>query len=260
MLRTLQSARQAMNLEQTRIDTLANNLANVATSGFKQVLTRVVEMQPMTGRPAGDPSALSALGGAGAMRSPQAIGKSVTLTHIMDPRPGQVQSSGRDTDFALVGRGFFVLQDTEGNEFYTRGGSFSIDDAGKLVSPGGQLVQSTSGPIEATGGRISVDNRGNLSINGAQRGTLRVVDFDRPENLQHRGDGLLTKPQDMEATEVPGGETQVMQGYLEGSNVDPVQTLVNMIAAQRAFEVESKVLQANDEMLGKSVNTLGRTT
>jgi flagellar basal-body rod protein FlgF len=256
VLRTLQSARQAMHLEQTRIDALANNLANAATSGFRQVLTRAVEQLPGGGTagetdPAADqPAGLLTIAGAGA--------DAVTLTHILDPRPGQLQSSGRATDLALVGRGFFVLQDAEGNEFYTRDGAFRVDEAGHLVSAGGHAVQGSSGPIEVAGGELAVDERGNVTVGAAIAGRLRVVDFAAPEELQHRGEGLLVASEDMEVQEVPAGETTVMQGYLEGSNVDPVRTLVDMIAAQRAFEIEAKVLQANDDLLNKSVNVLGR--
>jgi flagellar basal-body rod protein FlgF len=104
-----------------------------------------------------------------------------------------------------------------------------------------------------------VDVDGTVSIDGAPRGRLKVVDFARPQDLTHRGDNLM-QAGDLEPTDVDPSEITVMQGFLEGSNVDPVQTLVDMIAAQRAFELGSKVMQANDEMLGRSVNTLGRNS
>ena len=105
-----------------------------------------------------------------------------------------------------------------------------------------------------------MDTDGTVTVGSAKRGRLRVVTFEQPHNLEHRGDGLLRGSESLSPKDIEPGKATVMQGYLEGSNVDPVRTLVDMIAAQRAFEVESKVLQANDEMLGKSVNTLGRTT
>ena len=253
MLRTLLTARQAMHLEQTRIDTLANNLANVATAGFRQVLNTVSERLPASGRPAQD----SGLAGNPLSRR---TGKTLSMSHAIDLRPGPLQSTGRGTDVALSGRGFFVVQDDEGNELFTRDGSFRLDETGQLVTPGGLAIQGTGGPINAAGGKITVDTDGTITVGGTNRGRLRLVTFDQAQNLEHRGDGLLRASESLSPTDIEPGATTVMQGYLEGSNVDPVRTLVDMIAAQRAFEVESKVLQANDEMLGKSVNTLGRTT
>lgn len=246
MLRNLQTSRQAMLFEQTRIETLANNLANAATSGFRQVLTRVAEQTAV------------ARAGADGRRSTAPREPELAMSHAVDLRPGALQGTERATDLALSGRGFFVVRDEDGNEFYTRDGGFRLDDTGRLVTAQGLPVQGTSGPVQAGGGTFTVDGDGNVTVDGAVRGRLRVVDFPQPGRLQPRGDGLLVAAADAEPADVPLGETAVLQGYLEDSNVDPVQTLVDMIAAQRAFEIEAKVLQANDELLGKSVNQLGR--
>ena len=258
MLRTLLTARQAMHLEQTRIDTLANNLANVATAGFRQVLNTVSERMPATAGPGGQaPAQDGVLAGKPLSRR---TGKTLSMSQAIDLRPGPLQSTGRGTDVALSGRGFFVIKDEEGAELFTRDGSFRLDETGLLITPGGLAVQGSSGPINVAGGKMSVDTDGTITVDGADRGRLRLVTFDEPQNLEHRGDGLLRATESLTLKNIEPGETTFLQGHLEGSNVDPVRTLVDMIAAQRAFEVESKVLQANDEMLGKSVNTLGRTT
>ncbi len=157
---------------------------------------------------------------------------------------------------ALVCRGFFVVQDQEGGEFFTRDGSFHLDDAGRLVTASGQRVQGTGGPIEVGSGTLEVQNDGVVLVDGAPRGRLKVVDFADATRLVHRGDNLLAAAADQAATDVPAAEVSVLQGHLEGSNVDAVRTLVDMIAAQRAFEVQSKMLQAADESLQKSVNNL----
>ena len=109
------------------------------------------------------------------------------------------------------------------------------------------LEQQACVPAEMVSGTVNVD--------GQARGRLRVVDFAAPEDLAPRGDGLLAAGEDAVARPVETGEVTILQGHLEGSNVDPVRTLVDMIAAQRAFEIGTKVLQANDQMLGKSVNS-----
>jgi flagellar basal-body rod protein FlgG len=241
-----------MHLQQTRIDTLANNLANVATTGFRQVLNAVSERMPARAQAPGATGAMDPMA--------RPMDKTLDMSHVIDHRPGPLQSTGRGTDVALSGQGFFVVKDLEGNDYYTRDGSFRLDGEGRLTTGDGLLVQGDGGPVQVSGGRISVDGDGVVTVDGASRGRLRIVTFEQPQNLTHHGNGLLQATGVDEPTAAEPGTTTVMQGYLEGSNVDPVRTLVDMIAAQRAFEVESKVLQSNDEMLGKSVNTLGRNT
>lgn len=269
MLRTLQTARQSMHFEQTRIDILANNLANAATSGFRQVLTRVTEkaaglnsepdeMAPAErqGQGIGAEAAPVDLRGAQGMQQ----NRPLLMTQAVDTRPGIIEATGRNLDLALSGRGFFVVRDLEGNEFYTRDGSFNLDSNGNLVTAGGLQVQGSGGPVQAGGGLLTVDNDGTVLVDGQERGRLRIVDFVVPNSLEPRGDGGLRALPDHAPEEVPAGRIAVLQGHLEGSNVDAVRTLVDMIAAQRAFEIGAKVLQANDETLSQTVNTLGRVT
>lgn len=265
MLRTLQTARQSLHLEQTRIDTLANNLANAATSGFRQVLTRVTERIPGSaeGAPEAGASGRDEPGGLQAGRplaaaDGWAIAQPLLMSQAVDMRPGSLEATGRHLDVAISGRGFFVVRDGDGAERYTRDGGFNLDAAGNLVTAGGQTVQGAGGPIQAGGGTLTIDTAGAVLVDGQERGRLRVVDFEAPHRLTPHGDGLLEAAADMAATDVPPAERTILQGHLEGSNVDPVRTLVDMISAQRAFEIATKVVQANDEMLGQSVNTLGR--
>lgn len=252
MLRSLQMAKKAMQIQQSRVDVLANNLANAATTGFRQVLTQVQ-----------DPGATGANNpGADGMALPQGLVTTnsavdrLVVGNATDARRGAIMSTGNGTDVALKSRGYFVVQDPEGNELYTRAGNFHLDQSGRLVTPGGDQVQSTGGPIEVGRGTLEILDDGTVTVDGAARGRLRVVDFATPARLVHRGDSLLAAPEDMAAEDVPATEVAALQGHLEGSNVDPVRTLVDMIAAQRAFEVQSKVLQASDENLQKSVNNL----
>jgi len=264
VLRSLQTARQSMHLEQTRIDNLANNLANADTSGFRQILTRVTELGAGGLEPQPGPEPAQAEGQEAPPLTRDDSGwvaaSPLLMSQAVDTRPGPLAATGRHLDVALSGPGFFVIRDPEGSEYYTRDGSFSLDANGQLVNAGGLPVQGTGGPIQAAGGQLAIDAEGNVLVDGMNRGRLRVVDFETPHRLLHRGDGLLTAPEDLAPTDAAPGAVTLLQGHLEGSNVDTVRTLVDMIAAQRAFEVGAKVLQANDEMLGQSVNTLGRNT
>ena len=253
MLRSLQMAKKAMQIQQSRVDVLANNLANAATTGFRQVLTQVQD--PAAADGALSPGNVGQPLNADLLTTSGAVDR-LAVNHATDQRRGAVAPTGRNTDVALQSRGFFVVQDQEGNELYTRDGGFHLDNTGRLVTAGGLQVQGSGGAIEVGTGTLEILGDGTVSVNGAARGRLRVVDFEDPTKLTHRGDSLMATDPDRPATDVPAKEIAVLQGHLEGSNVDPVRTLVDMIAAQRAFEVQSKMLQASDESLQKSVNNL----
>lgn len=251
-----------MQMQQVRIDALANNLANVNTTGFRGVLTRVAE--------AGAMEAAENLqeGQAQAETNQMPIPKGeqnwapvnpLEMYHATDTRGGPVTATGRETDVALLGRGFFALQ-TEGGERYTRGGAFTVNSQKELTTPDGTKVLGTGGPIVLNGDSFSIEADGRVLVDGAQVAQFKVVDFSDPGKLEHLGGNLLKAPEGMEAQAVPAQEIAMAQGHLEGSNVNPIDTLVAMIEAQRAFEVQSKVMNTEDEMLSKSVNNLPRVT
>jgi flagellar basal-body rod protein FlgG len=265
VIRSLNTASRAMQLEQVRIDALANNLANASASGFRQVITRLAEPGLTAGSnlPASEPVAgagtagRAAAGGADAGRW-----RPVTradLSHALDARPGPIKPSGRDTDVAIMGRGFFEVQTADGPR-YTRNGSFILDAERRLTTPDGLPVSGDGGPLAIEGGEFSIAADGTVTVDGQSVGRLRLVDFSDPSRLEHVGDALLKAPADLAPQPVPVEETVMAQGHVEGSNVNPVDTLVAMIEAQRAFEIHSKVLQTEDDLLSKSVNNLPRTT
>lgn len=255
MIRSLGRAEQAMLQQQVRIDTLANNLANVNSAGFRQILTRAVQDDGRT--PAGDPRLEPGPTG----RAPRGRGGRGTpttdLAPVLDMRPGQVRATGRDLDVAIMDQGWFVVR-TPGGERYTRAGSFVLDAGRQLTTPEGYPVLGTGGPVTLDGNDFAVDPDGTITVDGQNVGRLRLVEFDRPDRLEHAGGNLLVAPEAAGVRDVPAERIVVAQGHLEGSNVSAVDTLVAMIAAQRAFEVQSKVLTTQDTMLDKSVNTLSR--
>jgi len=238
-------------MEQVRIDGLANNLANVNTAGFKQILTRVAQPDSETGG-----------GGVAKQVRTQRVGAGLNapitradIFHALDNRPGPINSTGRDTDVAIMGRGFFEVATADGKR-YTRDGSFRLNAEKQLVTSDGLLVQGDGGPITLNGSDFGIANDGTVSVDGKPVGSLKLVGFDDPSRLEHMGGSILRAPEDLTATPIPAEEVVVAQGHLEGSNVSPINTLVAMITAQRAFEVQSKVMESEDEMLRKSVNTL----
>ena len=260
MLRSLRTAEQALQSDQARIDVLANNLANVNTAGFKQVL---VTAQQRVGGGATGPGRDGAVNDQASGRRrleqgdfwPQA--RPTRLRMAVDARQGSLRGTGRGADMALQGRGFFVVK-TENGPLYTRDGSFRLDDKQRLVTAHGLPVQGTGGDIVLDGSSFSVSADGTVTVDGRPAGRLRVVAFSDPGGMDHRGNGLVIARDGVEVTDLPREEVHVLQGHLEQSNVNPIDTLVDMIAAQRSFEVKAKMLTANDELLGKSVNQLGR--
>ena len=257
MIRSLNTAEKAMQMEQVRIDALANNLANVDSTGFRQILTRVVERNaPEVPVPDAERTVAAAAADGGRTVGGTTVPDTLVL-HALDSRPGPVGATGRDTDVAIMGRGFFAIQ-TEAGERYTRGGSFRLDSERRLTTPEGSLVLGSSGPVTLDGREFSIEPDGSVTVDGELRGRLRLVDFADPSRLEHEGANRLLAPPDMEPVDVPLEEVAVARGMLEGSNVEPIDVLVAMIAAQRAFEMHTKVLTTEDEMLNKSVNTLGR--
>jgi len=264
VLRSLNTAERAMQIQQVRIDALANNLANVNTTGFRGILTRVAEMgaPETTGniddgmqQPQLDQG--QQLDRARSQRENWALDNKLSINHATDVRSGPIVATGRDTDVALLSRGFFAIR-TEAGERYTRGGSFSLNEQKELISPDGKRVLGTGGPLVLSGESFSIENDGRVMVDGAVVGQFKVVDFADPTKLEHLGGNMLTAPDGMEPQPVPPEEIVVAQGHLEGSNVNPIDTLVAMIQAQRAFEVQSKIMTTEDDMLSKTVNMLPR--
>ncbi len=251
MIRSLSTAEDALLRQQVRIDALANNLANVNSTGFRQILTRVAEKTDPAGK--GGVAATAQRTPAGGDRSGAPL--SIQMDHAVDIRPGAVRATGRATDVALLDNGFFSVQ-TDAGERYTRAGSFVLNSQKQLTTPSGELVLGTGGPITIEGNSFEIESSGTVIVDGNNIGRLKVVDFDDATRLMHQGANLLEAPVDMPPKTLSAEEVVVAQGNLEGSNVDPVSTLVSMIEAQRAFEIQTRITSTEDEMLQKAVNNL----
>jgi flagellar basal-body rod protein FlgF len=213
-----------------RQDTLANNLANASTTGFR------AEMQAFRAVP---------IRGDGA--STRAFALESTIGH--DPSPGPVMSTGRALDVAVSGNSWLAVQSLDGTEAYTRAGSLQVNAEGQLVTLAGLPVVGDGGPINLpANASIEVGTDGSLTstVPGqrpAQAGRLKLV---TPEAPMVRGtDGLFRAA---DGADLPNDATaRVMSGSLEGSNVSPVQTMVAMIAAARQFEQQMKALKGAEE-------------
>ena len=209
-----------------RQDTLANNLANASTTGFR------AELQAFRSVP---------VNGSGASTRVYTL----ETTPGYDASPGPVQATGRNLDVAMKGNAWLAVQATDGTEAYTRAGALEVSSEGLLSTAGGLAVLGDGGPINLPpNSEISVGGDGTISAKAANGrsstvGKLKLVTPEAP--LERGGDGLFRAPDG----ELPADATARLQdGALEGSNVSPVETMVAMITAARQFEAQMKLLQA----------------
>jgi flagellar basal-body rod protein FlgG len=165
---------------------------------------------------------------------------------------GSLTDTGNKTDMTINGEGFFVLQTPQGIA-YTKDGHFSVDTQGRLVNSQGNLVLGQNGAINVGTDDFDVDKDGNIFVNGQNVDRLQVYFPSQPQALRKVGDNMFTG-----GGPNGGGQVYVMQGKLEGSNVNPAKEMVEMIAAMRAYETSQRAIQAQDELLGKAVNEVGR--
>lgn len=253
-MRALFTAATGMTAQQTRLDAISNNLANVSTTGFKRSRA---EFQDLFYETLKAPGATSASGTT--LPSGIQIGSGVRLATIgRQFKQGDAQRTDGELDLMIQGDGFFQIEKPDGETLYTRDGSFQRDRDGNVVtSDGFRLVpniQISPDAIQVTvlrDGTVSVLEAGNPTPVDA--GQIELARFSNPGGLFALGSNFF-QPTDSSGdaqTGVPDedGYGSLAQGFLESSNVNVAEELVNMILAQRAFELNSRVIQAGDEML-----------
>jgi len=250
MLRGLWSAAAGMRAQQQKIDVVANNIANVNTTGFKKKSTGFQDLVYQSVERKGN--AVSAAAGA----KPVVSGTGSRVAAVRgDFRDGIYTETGSRFDFAVVGDGFFRVALPDGREAYTRDGNFRLDAGGRLVTAQGYRVLFPELPAGDFGLNVAPD--GTISVVTGEdeeweAGRIELAYFNNPEGLEHLGDNLLTAGAAAGEAFVsaPKPGTKIMQGYLESSNVDLSQEMVQLLVSQRAFEVNSRALRTADEMWG----------
>lgn len=181
---------------------------------------------------------------------------------VTDYSPGELIETGGTFDLALLGDGFFQIQGEDGTTYYTRDGSFVVNEDGYLSTLRGELVIGTNGPIAIDGEDVEIDGNGVVRVDGDDVGTINVVNIGNKEFLRKIGDNLYRMALDKNGEEIPAEEEpfegQVLQGFLEGSNVNAISEMVEMITLLRDFEASQRAVRAQDEMLEKVSNEIGR--
>ncbi|MCL2220306.1 MAG: flagellar basal-body rod protein FlgF [Chitinispirillia bacterium] len=172
---------------------------------------------------------------------------------FIDFTEGTMRSTGNDLDMMIKGTGFFKIMADDGVR-YTRNGNFSINDQGLLVMSDGSKVMGTEGFIRVEPNeKITITEMGEVIQSGYSKGFIKIVDFEKPYELRRCGNSRFA-PINVEAVEHQSAGFVIRQGYLEGSNVDMIRNMVNMISAHRNYESSQKALHSQDETLDKAVN------
>jgi len=253
-MRALFTAATGMEAQQSQIDTIANNIANVGTTGFKRSRTEFQDLFYETLRAPGASGTDGSILPTGVQ-----VGHGVKLAAVNTLyTPGDRLNTGNPLDLAIDGQGFFQIQRPTGETVYTRDGTFKLDANGNVVTTlGYPLIPNMTVPQDTTSITVLPDGTVNATIAGqiqpTQLGQLQLARFANPSGLRTAGGNLLEATQASGDPQVGIPEQQgfggIAAGFLEGSNVEVAEELVQMILAQRAFEVSSRVIQAGDEML-----------
>ncbi|MBX6377256.1 MAG: flagellar hook-basal body protein [Clostridia bacterium] len=252
MIRGIYAAATGMLVGGTVQDVLAANIANADTPGFRGLFARVAAEGDLplvrleeagTGRVAVAPV------------GPLGLGATVVGV-VVSGSPGPLRETGRELDVALEGPGFLVVEGA-GEPLYTRAGHLVRGVDGSLQMPDGHRVLGDAGPIVVGPGPVQIDADGTVRQGDAVLGRLRRVDFPNPAGLVPQGAGRYAAGTAGAPTEAA---TPVRQGYLEGSGVQPVEALVDLITAVRAYEAAQRAVLAHDQALALAVRDVGQVS
>ena len=256
MMRSLWIAKTGLDAQQTQLDTITHNLANVSTNGYKKSHAVFEDLLYQNIRQAGAQSSQQT-------QLPTGLQLGVGVRPVATARvfsQGNLQQTDNKLDIAINGNGFFQIQMPDGSAAYTRDGSFRVDAQGQLVTSNGMPVAP---PITIPANATSVTVGGDgvvtvttpASVNPTQVGQIQLASFVNPAGLDPRGQNLFFETAASGTATVGAAGTNgsglLKQGFVETSNVNVVEELVAMIQAQRAYEINSKAIQTSDQMLAR---------
>ena len=259
MLRSLYTAATGMEAQQTKMDVIAHNLANTNTTGFKKSRAEFEDLLSDTIRSSGTPGAQG-----GGQPSALQVGLGVrTVATTKSFQPGDMIASNNPLDLAIEGPGFFRIQRTNGEFGYTRAGNFRVDATGRICTQSGEVLEpGITVPQETTQLTITPEGKVLAKVPGQDEpnevGTVELTMFANPGGLEALGGNMMIataasgEPINVKPGEQSAGS--LSQGFLEGANVKAVEEMIDMITTQRAYEMNSKVIQSADQMLQKLTN------
>ncbi|MTH97624.1 flagellar basal-body rod protein FlgF [Roseibium sp. RKSG952] len=226
-----------------QLDVVANNMANINTSGYKSQRAVFQEFLMPVAEASGFPNADQTL---------SYVHDAATFT---DFEIGAIKQSGNEFDLAIEGDGFFVVERPEGEQGYTRNGAFHLDSQGMLVTAEGQAVLTETGPIffNNDDGKVEIARDGTISTAQGVRGRIQIVDFENPQTLEQVGDALFAG-----AAPFPVDNIRLHQGAVEQSNVEGVMEMTRLIEIQRAYSSISQYVKDSDDLRKQAISTLGK--
>jgi flagellar basal-body rod protein FlgG len=259
-MRALSIAATGMNAQEQNLEVIANNVANINTTGFKRSRAEFTDLIYQNERIAG----VSSRGRDATVPEGAQVGLGVRTAAIRSLQiQGALTNTGNTLDLAINGLGWFQVTDPNGDTVYTRDGAFNTNAQGQVVTTDGYLVTPTI-TIPPTATSVAVSQSGMVTAtiagqtNPQQLGQLTIANFVNSSGLQALGGNYFqqTAASGAPTVGVPGDTAFgiIQQGYIEASNVDPVTEITNLISAQRAYEMNSKVIQAADQMSGTITN------
>ena len=254
MIRALYSAASGMNAQQMNVDNISNNLSNASTAGYKM---RRAEFQDLMYQNMVQPGASSGAQTIVPAGLQVGLGTRPVSNEIIQTQ-GNFAQTENPLDMAIQGKGFFQIRQADGSIAYTRDGSFQLDQNGNIVNSSGLLLDPQI-TIPAQAGNITIAADGTVSYTlpgqtaSQVAGQIQLANFQNPSGLNSQGGNLYTQTEASGQPIVgnPGGTDglgTLMQGYQEQSNVNVVEEFINLIQSQRAYEADSKVVKAADEM------------
>jgi flagellar basal-body rod protein FlgG len=270
MIRSIWNSRSGMSAQMEKMNAISNNLANVNTEGYKRVDVSFDNLMQETLKRRGYPVE----GNAGGENNLPYTGTGVRASEFQkDNSQGNLIQTNNNTDIALDGQGFFKIIDVNGNEAYTRGGSFGVDRDGTIVDKNGNrlvIVDSNGQNINVEGigftkESFAVDYKGNLQADGYKEFRIPIYNTIGDNSMKSIGENLYTPEiiidengvgQQAEVTE--SNKTDLLQGFVENSNVDLGKEMADMIITQRAFQLNSSSLRTADEMWQMANNLRGK--
>lgn len=254
MIRSLWTAKTGLDAQQTQMDVITNNLANVSTTGFKRSRAVFEDLLYQTIRQPGAQSSQQT-------QLPSGLQLGVGVRPVATERiftQGNLQQTGNNKDVAINGQGFFQVLMPDGSTGYTRDGSFQVDSQGQMVTSSGFVIQPAI-TIPANAQSITVARDGTVSVTqpgstaAVQVGSIQLATFINPAGLSALGENLFveTASSGNPGTNAPGtnGAGLLVQSFVETSNVNVAEELVSMIQTQRAYEINSKAITTSDQML-----------
>lgn len=242
MVKGLYTASEGMKAGLRKQEVLSNNIANVNTTGFKQseLFSRAYVDYTVND-----------------LRKPFVNDQHTIDEVAVDYRPGPMVQTGNPLDIAIEGDAYFTVQTADKSLHYTRSGAFTIDADGQLATLHGEKVVSETGNnIDVHGKSVHIGEGGEVVVDGKIVNQLKLASFERPSYLLKQGYNLFDRTE--RTMDTPLSQVKLKAGHLEGSNVNPVETMVKMIAGFRNYEADEKALQAADQTLNKAVNEVGR--